>query len=37
MDEGVMWSHPDLVDNMWTNPDEVYLSGKDNDGNRLCR
>lgn len=33
MDEGVMWSHPDLVDNMWTNPDEVYLSGKDNDGN----
>ena len=28
-----MWSHPDLVDNMWTNPDEVYLSGKDNDGN----
>lgn len=33
MDEGVMWSHPDLVDNVWTNPDEVYLSGKDNDGN----
>lgn len=33
MDEGVMWSHPDLIDNMWTNPDEVYLSGKDNDGN----
>lgn len=33
MDEGVMWSHPDLIDNVWTNPGEIYLSGKDNDGN----
>lgn len=33
MDEGVMWSHPDLVANAWTNPDEIYLSKEDNDGN----
>ena len=33
MDEGVMWSHPDLEANMWVNEGEVYRSGKDNDGN----
>ena len=33
MDEGVMWSHPDLIANAWTNPDEIYLSTEDNDGN----
>ena len=33
MDEGVMWSHPDLIANAWTNPDEDYLSTEDNDGN----
>lgn len=33
MDEGVMWSHPDLKDNMWINENEIYKSGKDNDGN----
>lgn len=33
MDEGVMWSHPDLVANAWTNTDEIYLSTEDNDGN----
>lgn len=33
MDEGVMWSHPDLAANMWVNENEVYKSGVDNDGN----
>lgn len=33
MDEGVMWSHPDLKANMWVNEDEIYRSSKDNDGN----
>lgn len=33
MDEGVMWSHPDLRANMWVNEDEIYGSDKDNDGN----
>jgi len=33
MDEGVMWSHPDLKDNIWINEDEVYKSDEDNDGN----
>lgn len=33
MDEGVMWSHPDLAANIWINENEVYKSGEDNDGN----
>lgn len=33
MDEGVMWSHPDLQANMWVNEDEILNSDKDNDGN----
>lgn len=33
MDEGVMWSHPDLAANMWINENEIYKSDKDNDGN----
>ena len=33
MDEGVMWSHPDLEANMWVNEGEIYKSDKDNDGN----
>lgn len=33
MDEGVMWSHPDLRQNIWENPEETYKSGEDNDGN----
>lgn len=33
MDEGVMWTHPDLEANMWMNEDEVYKSDKDHDGN----
>lgn len=33
MDEGVMWSHPDLAANMWINPNEIHKSNEDNDGN----
>lgn len=36
MDEGVMWAHPDLQDNMWVNEDEIYKSDQDNDGNGYC-
>lgn len=32
LDTGVYWSHPDLLDNMWTNPDDP-VDGVDNDGN----
>lgn len=33
LDEGVMWSHPDLEHNMWVNEDEAYGSKEDADGN----
>ena len=33
MDEGVMWSHPDLAANMWENEGETYKSLEDADGN----
>ena len=33
LDEGVDYTHPDLVANMWVNPREVAGSKKDNDGN----
>lgn len=33
LDEGVMWKHPDLEPNMWTNPAETVGSSKDADGN----
>lgn len=33
MDEGVMWSHPDLADNMWVNEGETYGSDEDKDDN----
>lgn len=33
LDEGVMYSHPDLIDNMWVNEGEVANAGKDADGN----
>ena len=33
LDEGVMWSHPDLADNMWVNEAEEYASKNDADGN----
>lgn len=33
LDEGVMWSHPDLKDNMWVNEGETLGSKDDADGN----
>ena len=33
LDEGVMWSHPDLEANMWTNEAETIGSTEDKDGN----
>ena len=33
LDEGVMWSHPDLAGNMWVNEAEEYNSKTDADGN----
>lgn len=33
LDEGVMWNHPDLQDNMWVNENETFASKDDNDGN----
>lgn len=33
LDEGVMWNHEDLRDNMWVNESEVYCSDEDADGN----
>jgi subtilisin family serine protease len=33
IDTGILYSHPDLVDNLWTNPGEVAGDGIDNDGN----
>ena len=33
LDEGVMWSHPDLIGNMWVNEGEELYSDEDADGN----
>lgn len=33
MDEAVMWSHPDLADNIWINEAEELHAGIDGDGN----
>ena len=33
LDEGVMWSHPDLAGNMWVNEAEEFNSKEDADGN----
>lgn len=33
IDTGVDYTHPDLVDNMWVNPNEVAGNGIDDDGN----
>lgn len=33
IDSGIDYLHPDLVDNMWTNPDEIPNNGIDEDGN----
>jgi len=35
VDTGVDYTHPDLVDNMWTNPNEIPNNGIDDDGNGL--
>ncbi len=33
IDTGIDWTHPDLVDNLYTNAAEVAGNGKDDDGN----
>ena len=33
IDTGIDYNHPDLVDNMWTNPGEIPGNGLDDDGN----
>jgi subtilisin family serine protease len=33
IDDGIDFSHPDLVDRIWTNPGEIPGDGIDNDGN----
>jgi subtilisin family serine protease len=33
IDTGVDYTHPDLVDNIWTNPGEIAGNGIDDDGN----
>ncbi len=33
IDSGVEYDHPDLVDNIWTNSDEIAGNGIDDDGN----
>ncbi|RYV02883.1 peptidase S8 [Shewanella sp. OPT22] len=33
IDTGVDYTHPDLADNMWTNPNEIPGNGIDDDGN----
>ena len=33
IDTGIDLDHPDLIDNIWTNPDEIADNGLDDDGN----
>ncbi|MDQ7039425.1 MAG: S8 family serine peptidase [Rhodothermus sp.] len=33
VDGGTDWRHPDLIDNVWTNPGEIPDNGLDDDGN----
>jgi len=33
IDTGIDYTHPDLIDNIWTNPGEIAGDGIDNDGN----
>ena len=33
IDSGVQYDHPDLIDNIWTNPGEIPGNGIDDDGN----
>ena len=35
LDTGVLWYHPDLAGNIWTNPGEIPNNGIDDDGNGL--
>lgn len=35
IDQEVQWGHYDLIDNIWTNPDETADNGIDDDGNGL--
>lgn len=35
LDTGVAYTHPDLVDNLWTNPGEIPNNGIDDDGNGI--
>jgi len=33
IDSGIQLNHPDLINNLWTNPDEIPGNGIDDDGN----
>lgn len=33
IDQGISWTHPDLVNNIWTNDLEISGNGVDDDGN----
>lgn len=35
IDTGIDWTHPDLKDNIWTNPGEIAGNGIDDDGNGI--
>lgn len=35
IDTGVLYTHPDLADNIWTNPNEIPGNGIDDDGNSV--
>lgn len=35
LDTGVDYRHQDLIDNMWTNPDEIPNNNRDDDGNGI--
>jgi subtilisin family serine protease len=35
IDTGVNYNHPELIDNMWVNPDEVPANGLDDDSNGI--
>lgn len=35
VDTGVLYTHPDLADNIWINPNEIAGNGIDDDGNNI--
>lgn len=35
IDTGIDYTHPDLIENLWTNPDEIPGNGVDDDGNGI--